>query len=206
VRDVVFNNVNNVTSSPTSSYAFQESGGASGLGDLGIAALAGLVDVKPAAAAASDVKLEVRPHVGAPRATRVEAAAADRELVFPVCEAEPSACSDACMYRVELVMKRCMAWLHVSDTRAGSGALERSANMKAAACESALSAARGAGGCDAVEHAYCLHPVAHNFEVGPARKCSKHQAGGRQRGTERLPHVQGGTRLSPWPLYQAGGI
>jgi len=107
---------------------------------------------------------EVRAHQGAPRATLTQAAAADRELVFPVCEAEPSACTDACLYRVELVMSRCMAWLQVSDAHAGSGALLRSANTKAAACESAITAARGAGGCDAAEHADCLHPVAHNFE------------------------------------------
>jgi len=58
-----------------------------------------------------------------------------------------------------------MAWLHVSDTRAGSGALEENANRKAAVCESALTAARGGGGCDAAEQAVCLHPVAHNFEA-----------------------------------------
>jgi hypothetical protein len=35
----------------------------------------------------------------------------------------------------------------------------------AAACESALSAARGPGGCAAAEHADCLNPVAHNFQT-----------------------------------------
>ena len=160
VHDVL-TNVNNVTSSVSSSYALQESGGASGLGGLG--ALSGFVNVKPDRVAVSGGKLELHAHVGAPRATPAQAAAADRDLVFPVCEAEPSACTDACMYRVELVMTRCMAWLQVSDARTGSGSLARSADKKAAACESALAAARG--GCDAAEHADCLHPVAHNFEA-----------------------------------------
>ena len=151
----VVSNVNNVTSSMVSSlsFEFQESGGGSsglgrglggpgglsgprglgghgGLGALG--ELAGLVDIKPAAVA--DLEYEVRAHQGAPRASRAQAAAADRELVFPVCEAEPSACSDACLYRTELVMARCMAWLHVSDASAGSGAPQRSANIKAGRC------------------------------------------------------------------------
>ena len=159
VENVVFDNANNGTSSPASSYALQESGVTSGLG--GLAALGGLVDVRMPAA--SGLKLEAIPHIGAPSATLAQAAAADREIVFPVCEAEPMACTDACMYRVELVVKRCMAWLHVSGTRGGSDALERSVNAKAAACESVLTAARG--GCDAAEHADCLHPVAHNFEA-----------------------------------------
>jgi len=176
----VVHNVNNVTASMHSSYVFQESGVASsgpglglgggdsthgsleshgGLGALG--ALAGIIDIKLAALV--DPEFEVPALEGAPRATLAEAAAADREIVFPVCEAEPSACTDACMYRVELVLKRCMAWLHVSDTRTGSGAQERSADTKAAACQSALTSARG--GCDAAEHAGCLHPIAHNFEA-----------------------------------------
>jgi hypothetical protein len=138
---VVFNNANNGTSSTASSYALQESGGASGLG--GLAALSGLVDVKPRAV--FDIKFEAIPHIGAPSATLAQATAADREIVFPVCEAEPMACTNICMYRVELVVKRCMAWLHVSDARGGSDALERSVNTKATACESALTAARGAG-------------------------------------------------------------
>ena len=153
-------NANNGTSSPPFAYAVQQRGGASGLGAV-LAALAGVDDVKPVAV--SEIKMI--PHIGAPSATPAQAAAADRELMFPVCEAEPAACTDACMYRVELVLKHCMAWLHVSDTRAGSGALERSANTKAAACESAITVARGPGGCDAAEHADCLHPVAHNFEA-----------------------------------------
>jgi hypothetical protein len=156
---VGFKNANNLTSSPAALYTFQESGLASEFG--GLAALGGLIDVRPPAA--SGMNFEAIPHIGAPSATLAQAAAADREIVFPVCEAEPMACTDACMYRVELVMKRCMAWLHVSGTRTGSGARERSANTKVAACQSALTSARGE--CDAAEHADCLHPIAHNFEA-----------------------------------------
>ena len=128
-------NVNNGTSSLASSYVVQESGGTSSLGSLGslgssselgpLAALGALIDIKPPAV--SKVNLNMRPHLGAPRATLAQAAVADRQLVFPVCQAEPSSCTDSCLYQVEQVMTRCMAWLHVSDVRAGSGALEAGA-------------------------------------------------------------------------------
>jgi hypothetical protein len=102
-----------------------------------------------------------RQHVGAPPASPAEAAAADREMMFPVCETEPSSCTDACQSRVEVVMRRCMQWLHVSGARTGSST-QRVAVRKAAACESAIAAARD--GCDTSEHADCVKPVADNSE------------------------------------------
>ena len=118
----------------------------------------------PIATSAPRQYLAVRSHVGALPVTPSEAAAADREMMFPVCEPEPASCTDACQHLVEAFMQRCMTWLHVSDdTRHPDGSTkERRAQKKAALCASAIVTART--GCAAEEHADCVDPVAINFE------------------------------------------
>jgi hypothetical protein len=119
----------------------------------------------PTATAAPPQYLAVRPHVGAPPVTPSEAAAADREMMFPVCEPEPASCTDACQLHVEALMQRCMSWLHISDdiSHPDGSRKERGARKKAALCAGAIGTARN--GCAAKEHDDCVDPVAINFKV-----------------------------------------